>query len=359
MAAAGGDEDKTEQATPFKLEEARRQGQVAKSSDLSSLGLLAVFLVAVFAMSPTVIEGTLRFASRLLSAAGQVSLSIPHAVSLGRWYSTSLLELLSPLLVMLAVAGIAINLLLVGPVLSFKPLSPDFTRLNPAQGFKRVFSLRTLYDTTKTIFKVALLMVAAYAMITAYLGDLISLSQKPIGHMPHALVRIGGLTLFALLGALLIVGLVDAIYTRWDFLRMMRMSTRELRDEVRRREGDPKIKSKRRELLAKLRRSHASAGRVKDASLLIVNPTHLAVALHYRSGMSAPRLVSKGAGDLARRMRAVAFRHRVPVVEDPALARSLYKLEIDALVPPSMYEAVAAQLRRAWDIGSSRVKAHG
>ena len=165
--AAGQDEDKTEQATPFKLEEARRQGQVAKSPDLVSLLVLGVVLISVFAAGGWATRQSLEMASRLLISSGQVSIEPAQVLFIGRWVSEQVLQILAPLLILVVCAAVIANLVISGPVFSFKPLSPQFSRLNPAQGLKRVFSLRTLYETGKTIFKLALIMVAVYLSITA------------------------------------------------------------------------------------------------------------------------------------------------------------------------------------------------
>ena len=350
--AAGQDEDKTEQATPFKLEEARRQGQVAKSPDLVSLLVLGVVLISVFAAGGWATRQSLEMASRLLISSGQVSIEPAQVLFIGRWVSEQVLQILAPLLILVVCAAVIANLVISGPVFSFKPLSPQVSRLNPAQGLKRVFSLRTLYETGKTIFKLALIMVAVYLSITALMPKLLQLPSAQPRQLPDELISLGGATLFAILGALVLVALMDVAFTQWEFRRQMRMSRRELKDEIRRREGDPQIKSKRRQLLASLQKKNQSMGRVKDATLVLINPAHLAVALQYQRGtMPAPRVLAKGIGEQARQIRSIAFRHRIPVVQDVALTRRLYELDLDVYIPEEEFESVAAAIRSTWGTG--------
>jgi flagellar biosynthesis protein FlhB len=349
MANPGQDEDRSEKATPFKLEEARRQGQVARSPDIVSLVVLSAVMVSAFAMTEWSTRQTLDLAARLLSSSGQVVLSPGFVLDLGPWVASALLGIIAPLLVIVITASIVANLLISGPVFSFKPLAPQFNRMNPVQGLKRIFSLRTLFETGKTLVKILLIIVATYLAIGSLMSDLFELPGAEPGEIPAILTHLGGITLFAILAALLLVALIDVAFTKWEFQRQMRMSRRELRDEMRRREGDPQIKAKRRQLLASLQSKSRSIGKVKDASLIVVNPTHIAVALQYRRReMPAPKIVAKGEGEMARQIRAIGFRHRIPVIEDPALARQLYEVDVDGYIPEASFEPVAAALRAAW-----------
>lgn len=348
-ATTTSDDDKTEQATPFRLEEARRQGMVAKSPDLMSWLVLSVFLVAAFATGIWAMHSVMALAVRLLSASGQSPIGMEYSIALAHWYSVELLTLMAPLFILVSATVVAGGMLITGPVFSLKALSPDLNRLNPIQGLKRILSLRTLYETLKSVIKIVLISLTVYLTILYLLQDLMALPRVAFRQLPERLLRLGGVMMFALVIGLAMVAVVDAVYVRWDFLRKLRMSRRELRDEVRRREGDPHIRARRRDLLKIMRRRSAATARIKDASVVVVNPTHLAVALEYRRGeMPAPRIVAKGSGDLAKRIRTLAFQHRVPVVEDAPLARALFEIEIDGYVSEALFGAVAAILRRAW-----------
>ncbi|MGH8446669.1 MAG: EscU/YscU/HrcU family type III secretion system export apparatus switch protein [Solimonas sp.] len=347
MAAEQGDQDRTEEATPFKLEEARRRGQVFKSVEINSLAILGLALLAATAFGLWTIYGVLQLSRDIFREAGTLSLSVSSVTKMFHWISNQGLFILSPLLVLAVIGAVLANFLQTGPVFSFFPLKPDFTRLNPAQGFKRVFSMRSLYEGLKSILKFALLAGVVYAVVRHFLPELFSLMQRSMSAYPGELQHIATFSLLAMLIGFTVLAFGDNAYSRWEFRKKMRMSRRELRDEVRRREGDPQIKSRRRQLLSAMRKNAKSTARVGDADLLITNPTHVAVALQYdRGSMPAPRLISKGAGDLALKMRRMAYHHGVTVVESPVLARRLYReVEIDGFIPPDTYQQVAGLIK--------------
>lgn len=341
------DQEKSEPATPFKLEEARKQGQVFKSVEMNSLAVLGTALAATMAFSGAAVDKTLRMSEGLLREAGREELTAPMVIQLMETLSRHVLFLLLPFLLLLMVAGVGVSFLQTGPVFSFFPLKPDFTRLNPVTGLKRLFSMRSLYEGFKALLKLALMSVVLAWMVWSLLPDLLLISREPVGSYPATLVDMAAFVLFVLLLGLLGLALLDYAYTRWEFLKKMRMSRRELNDEIKRREGSPQIRSKRRELQRALRKKAASASRIKDADVLITNPTHLAVALQYnRDTMPAPRLISKGAGEAALRLRRAAFRYGIPVVENRELARALYRrTDLDKYIPEDTFRKVAIVLR--------------
>ena len=350
MAESGQDSDRTEPATPFKLEEARKQGSVAKSLEINTLAMVAGGVITLLAFGEWCRRGLIAVSRRLFEVSGTLRVT-PDAIN--TWLSeiaTEGLMLLSPFFVILVLAAVLGNALQARPTFSFTPLKPDFTRINPATGLKRLLSGRTLFEAGKSILKLLMLGFAAYLA----LGELWRLGS----HLPVLETsRLSLLTtasaqrvLLMMLIALLVIGIIDLRYTLWEFGRKMRMSRRELKDEYKRREGDPLIRSKRRELQRNLAKKLGSVAQVKDADVVITNPQHLAVALRYdRETMAAPKVVSKGAADVAQRIRDEAFRHGVPVIQDVRLARTLFKsTEIDGSIPEATFAAVAVVLRRVY-----------
>jgi len=250
---------------------------------------------------------------------------------------------LAPFFFMVLVLPILTKLFQTGPVFTFFPLKPDPKRLNPVQGFKRVFSLRMLFEAGKTFLKFGLFAAIAYGAIVGAFPSILSMPQvDPKGYAPMLLQAICALS-FKLVLALFLIALLDLLYTRWDYAKKMRMSRRELKEEVKRREGDPQVRAKIKELQREAAKRSRSAQRVPDADVLITNPTHLAVALEYRRDeMKAPRLIAKGAGETAENMKSFARRSDVPVIERPGLARHLFReVDIDQPIPESAYEPVA------------------
>lgn len=341
------EQDKSEQATPFKLKRAREKGQVARGMDLGFCVGLAVLLLYLW-IAGAGLGGDIARASRdaIVTAPSVVGGQSELFALTGHIFAA----VLKPLLIF-AVAvfltALLFEILQTGIVFSAQPLKPDFSRLNPAKGLKRVFSKRMLVETLKNILKFAVYTAITWLEIRRALddyatnvGDAAGLAQAMFG---------AGLRLLAwfLLAALCFAAL-DQLLVRREFGKNMRMSRRELRREHRDREGEPRQKQKRKQLHAEFVQASQSLRGVKGADVVIANPTHYAVALRYNSAsMAAPQIVSRGAGDLARRIRQLAFRCNVIVVEDKALARALHRrAALDMPVPEALYQQVAAVYNR-------------
>jgi flagellar biosynthesis protein FlhB len=337
------EQNRTEQATPFKLDEARKQGQVAKSLDFNSLimiwGLLG--LAGIWGASGWEQLATL-WRQLFVNSAG---LGIDMNSGAG-WLGElirAFLALLMPVLVVGAVLAALANLIQTGPIFSFKPLKPKGERINPVAGFKRVFSKKMLFEAFKSLLKLGILGGVAVAFFFALWPQLpaaesadTALVQQWFGDNAIAL-------LFRLGLALVLIGLLDLLYTRHKYKDDMMMSRRELKEEVKRREGDPLIRAKLRELQRENLKQAASVKRVPEADVLITNPEHLAIALRYERGrMSAPVMLAKGADSWAAEMRELARRHRVPIYQRKSLARQLFRHgQLGAAIPPEAYVDVA------------------
>jgi flagellar biosynthetic protein FlhB len=348
MAEREQEQNRSEPATPFKLKEARDRGLVAKSPELNGIAALLAFVALLAAAGPALLQRQLRVDAALLGRAYLPGFSESSAASLLGALLLETLMLLAPVFAALLAAGLVASLLQTGPVFSFQPLKPDFDRVNPVAGLKRLFSRRLLFELVKGLLKLALFGYALYAILQALLPLLLGLAQTD----PAAYARIGLDTAAGLLLRLslvmLLVALLDVAYVRWDYGRQMMMSRRELREELKRREGDPKIRARIRELQREMRKRARALGRVPEADVLITNPRHLAVALAYRAAqMAAPQVLAKGAGELAARMRRMAQRHGVPVVENRRLARRLFlEAQLDGPIPQAAFAEAARVL--AW-----------
>lgn len=337
------DQDRSEQATPFKLQEAKRRGQVAKSLDINSFFLIAGALVIAWLSGERMIVDGLRISKSILGHAANLDFRVPSLVG---WFTDIALaagSMLAPLFVVMVILGILSNMAQTGPIFSMFPLKPDPKRLNPIQGFKRVFSATTLFQALKTFAKLGLFAAVAYGVITGLLPVIFRLIDVDPRAYPTLLLDQVLTLIFKLLVAVLVVAVLDLLYTRWDFGKKMRMSRRELKDEVKRREGDPQVRAKIKELQREAAKRSKSLHRVPEADVLITNPTHYAVALKYRQGAgSAPRVIAKGAGETALSMRRMAQRHGVPVQERRALAQQLFRdIDIDQPIPLNLYEPIA------------------
>jgi len=253
------------------------------------------------------------------------------------------LSLCVPFFASLMLAAIVGNLMQTGPVFSFEPVKADFERLNPLNGLKKIFSLRTLFDGARACIKLVLLSLTAYSALKSLAPQFYSLAGlSPLGFIHTLLDDLAalGLKMALILG---LIALVDWGFTQREFAKKMRMSPRDLKDENKHREGDPRIRARLRELRREMLKRSMALRKTRDADVVLTNPTHVAVALRYVHGqMDSPQLLAKGTGQLAAAMRKMAARHRIPVVQNPTLARTLFhQLEVGHHVPHSLYAEVA------------------
>lgn len=340
------DLDRNEPATPHKLAEARKRGQTARSTELVSA---VVFATAVGLLQSQGGEASRRALALVRDLLRQVPMA-PRAADASRWHwhlVTAALDtavsLAAPAIVVLCLAAALGNIAQTGLSWSWHPVQPDWSRANPAQGLRRVLSWRTLFDGLRSILKFGVLVAVGYWALVAGLPGLPALaSMTPLAQGRAIGGQVADLVT-ALAAALALLSLLDLVYTRRQFARQMRMSRRELKDELRHREGDPRIRGRLKELRRELLKRSAALQRTAQADVVITNPTHLAVALQYEHGrMAAPVVVSKGRGATAAVIRRLAARHRVPVVRSPALARALHgAAAVDQPIPTALYADTA------------------
>jgi len=333
---------KTEEPTQRRLDEARRKGQVASSREVNHALILGAGALLIGVLAPALASD--------VATALRPLLERPHSFAatpgdLDRLLAGLLGELGAALLLAAALmvgAALAGGLIQNGPVLSPGPLAPKLERVSPAAGARRLFSLRSLVEFGKGLAKIALVAAAGVALLWPAGPIILQAAGLEVGALVGLL---HDLALRLLAGIALLVGLIallDTLYQRFEHRKQLRMSRRDLQDEFKQTEGDPFIKARLRSLRMERARRRMMA-EVPKATVVVTNPIHLAVALRYEApSMAAPRVVAKGQGALAERIRAVARDHGVPVIENPPLARTLHaSVELDAEVPPAHYRAVA------------------
>jgi flagellar biosynthetic protein FlhB len=337
------DLDRSHEATPYKLQKAKERGKVAKSRDIVSASVFTAAMAYFAWQGWPAWREQFAFDQALLQQASKMDATPDKLWQLVERMVTTSMWMGLPFLAVLVIAAVAGNLAQTGPVFSMYPLKVDFSRLNPATGFKNAFNMQMLFNGFRAVLKLALLSAAAWLVLRG-LAERFRLvaSLSALGFLQTLLADFASLGL-KLAMVLWFVALVDVVFARRRFARKMRMSHKEMRDEVKQREGDPRIHSRLRELRREMRKRSNSVRNTSGADVLITNPTHMAVALRYEHGkMAAPQLIAKGRGVLAAAMRAVAARHRIPVVQNPPLARRLYKeVGIDRDVPPTLFADVA------------------
>lgn len=345
--------DRSEEATPFKKEEARKKGTVARSQDMAAaVAVSGLLLTMVFSGRHMVEEAQELFRSLL-----RASLDLNDATLAMGVLAAALMQairILTPLWLVLIAFAVLSNMAQVGVKISFEPLKPDWKKLNPIQGFKRIFSLKMVFEGVKTLLKFVFFVLVVYWAILGVWPKLLSLSWANAPQFAQGMGVGAQQVITRMLAILLVIAAIDWLYVRRDMGKKLRMSRREVKDESKRREGDPRIKNKLRELRMQLMQKTQSVGKVKDADVLIVNPQHLAIAVKYeRVDMMAPVVLAKGSGEMALKMKEIARRSGIPILENKPLARALFRdVKIDEWVPESHYAAVAKALIWAFRIRS-------
>lgn len=347
MTGQKGDLDANEPASEFKLEKARRRGSTVRSTELTFAFVLLVCVGCVYGIGVRVVDGTALLIRRGLTFVSRDELTRSSALAYAEALLGHALTVFAPVVFVVWIVAALIGAMQARGVLTTHPLKPDFSRINPASGFKRVLSIKSLHDLWRNSAKLAAVAVVAILWGRHHMNEILGFTGQGPRQMAHNGVALLGSALTLLAGVMLLFALLDWTVNRWEFLRQMRMSKREIKDEHKEREGDPRIKARLRELRLEWLKRARQLAKVRSADVLLTNPTHYAVALEYRHGeMPAPMVIARGAGEMAQRMRSEARRRNVPVVEHPPLARALFSLgESQPFVPEEHFEQVARVLR--------------
>ncbi|MBL7251684.1 flagellar biosynthesis protein FlhB [Alloalcanivorax sp. C16-2] len=358
MADQTEDQEKTEEATPRRREKAREEGQVARSRELTTVLLLFAGVGGLWALGPALFGrvGLVMEQSFLFDRqqAFDATVMLTHAGDLG---ARALFGLL-PLFLLLAVTALIAPNLLGGFLISAKSLKPQPGKLNPVKGLKRLFSSQALAELAKAIAKSVLVGVVAVSFMIAHRGEFMSLMDQPLRQALADALRLAAMACGLMVLSLIVVILIDVPYQLWSHAKKLRMSKEEIKREHKESEGDPQLKARIRGQQQAMARNRMMT-KVPDADVIVTNPTHYAVALKYEErSMNAPRVVAKGADAVAARIRELGVEHRVPLLEAPPLARSLYRhVDLDREIPGPLYTAVAEVL--VWAFRLKRAREEG
>ncbi len=342
MAEEDQGQERTEQATPKRREEAREKGQVAVSREVASAIVLGASLIYFYFGSGHLMEGIVEIMKATFRDAGHISLSQEnfHALMLTLVYKVFLL--IFPLLLAVFIAGFLANVLQVGFMFSWEAVQPKLSKIDPFKGLKRLFSLRSLVELVKSLFKISVVGLIAYLVIIHEIPALFPLADQSIWGMLVFIGRVAFKIMMLTCFVLLVMALLDYLYQRWEFEKSIRMSRQEIKDEFKHTEGDPLIKSRIKRLQRDIARKRMMAG-IPKADVIITNPTHLAIAIRYdQENMNAPVVVAKGAGHVAEKIKEIAAENKIPIVENKPVAQVLYKIaNIGDMIPADLYRAVA------------------
>lgn len=332
--------DQTENATPKRLRDARKRGEVSKSKDLTSTAVLVAWLVLGAMLWRYAFTTLVEPFTEALESASHPSVYAMKAVGFSSFKAFCALSL--ALLGPVAVFGMLAEFAQVGPVFTFKKMTPKFEHMNPASGLKRMFSVDNLVEVGKSLLKAVLVMVVIWVVLRGQFSKLAGLAQDGPGGAMSALGSAAFELVATTVVAFLLVAGADWAYQRFSFGKKMRMSKRDIKQEHKESEGDPMLKGRRRQLHQEWS-SRNVVEAARGATALVMNPTHVAVALAYDpQEHPAPVVIAKGVGPIALQMRAAAEDGEVPVIRNIAVARALNaRAVIDDVVPEDMFTAVA------------------
>jgi flagellar biosynthetic protein FlhB len=350
--ADDSDLEKTEPASPRRLEQAREEGQVPQSRELSA------FLVLIAGSGALWVTGSW-LAQRM---AGLVSrgLTLDRTAAFDAGAPTTALSVLAwealasigPFLLVLMVAALAGPFMLGGLNFSSKVLTPDWTRLDPLKGFGRMFSINSVSELVKAIFKSLLISSVVVWVILNEKDQLFALIGQPIEVGLRSVGRTILYSALLIVASMILIVAADVPFQLWQYQKRLRMSKEEVRREMKELEGDPQLKARIRSQQREIARRRMMAA-VPKAQVVVTNPTHFAVALAYDENMPAPRVVAKGRGLIAQRIREIAQENNVPLLEAPPLARALYAhAELGDIIPSALYRAVAEVMAYVYQLNA-------
>lgn len=333
---------KTEEPTPRRLQQAREQGEVVKTPDLPQLTSLAAVGAVIITLGGSLCHNLMTALTPFLASPERVDFTSGGGMEAFRAGVFAAAPIMAAVFLTACFGGVFGNIIQTGLMFSPQRLAPDLSKLSPMAGFKRIFSIDGLMQFLKSLVKIILTGGLAYWVVSPHVNELEHLAAMDSMAMLTFCLDLVKRLFFAVLIFLTAIAGADWVWQRQRFMSKMRMSKEELKEEFKQSDGDPHVKARQRQLRVERSRRRMMA-QVATATVVVMNPTHYAVALRYDTDEApAPLCVAKGLDSLALRIRQIAEEAGVPVLEDPPLARALYAaVEIDEIIPPAHYEAVA------------------
>lgn len=344
-------QEKTEKATPRKRQDVRKKGQVAKSRELSSVAVLLSGLIVLTFFGSYTYSHIHIIMKETFSLPMLNDLNISDFMVFAQKMITRSILAISPLLAVVFITAVLSNVMQVGFMLSGESIKPKLSKLDPIKGFGRLFSKRSFMELFKSLSKLAIVGGISYLTIKGEFKNVSLLGDMELNSIfSYILITFFKISIRCTL-AMIILVIIDYAFQRWEFEKKIKMTKQEIKDEYKKTEGDPLIKSRIKKIQMEMA-SKRMMQAVPEADVVITNPTHLAVAIKYDGfAMSAPKLLAKGSGIIAKRIKDLAEKHDIPVMEDKELAQSLYSLvEIGQEIPPTLYQAVAELLAYIYKI---------
>ncbi|MFO7716046.1 flagellar biosynthesis protein FlhB [Desulfosarcina sp.] len=334
-------QDKTEQPTGKKLADARQKGNVAQSREIPSVLILSGSIGVIFFGGSWMFGRMTDMMRFMYQRAGSLSMETETMHTLFWEIFLSCVVVLTPLMLVVMTAGVVGNVAQFGFLFTGEKLTPNLAKLNPISGLKKLVSLRSLVELAKSIIKLGIIGGVAFIVLNRYVDQIPGLMQLSVGNILKFIGQVSFQMGLYTCMVLFLMAVLDFAYTKWQHQQDLKMTKQEVKDEYKQREGDPSVKARIRSVQREMARRRMMEA-VPEATVVITNPTHLAIALKYEDGMPAPKVVAKGAGFVAQTIKSIAAESDVPTVENKPLARTLFRsTEIGDFIPADLYRAVA------------------
>ena len=353
-----GDEDKQFDATPRKLEQARKEGQVVKSKDFSTAISLLVLFSVIFGLAPFIWEQIVQLYTLLYEQIPNAHINTISSSYIAWVTIKCAVLIIGPILFIAWFMAILADFIQVGPLVATAPLVPKLDKLNPTKYFKNIMSVKTLFELFKNIVKVVILGIIGYMVYRSHFETILMLAA--IDNHFAVMIEFGKLItefIFKACIAFLVISAADYGVTKWKFLKDQKMSFKEIKDEYKNTEGDPNVKGQLRQRRMQMLQQGAMDA-VPTADFVVTNPTHVACALKYvAEEMDSPMLIAKGTELIAKKIIDIAKEHNVPVIENPPVARAVFRMcDINQPIPPELYKAVAEILMFVYKMKKKKPK---
>ncbi len=348
--------ERTEQATGRRRSEARKKGQVAKSREIPSVLVLISGMSVLYFMSSYMYQQLSSLMVQLFHQIGTFSINPASIQTLNIEITWSLFLLLAPLLIVLLAVAFLGNYVQVGSLFSWEVIQPNISKINPFKGFTRLFSRQSVVELLKSLFKILIIGWAAFATIQKELPKIMALPDEEVGEIFRYICLVSFGIFWKTFLVMIGLAALDYIFQRWSYEKSLRMTKREVQEEFKQTEGDPLIKSRIRSIQRELARRRMMA-EIPKADVIITNPTHLAVALQYKTQeMNAPKVLAKGAGFIAEKIKEIGRAHQIPIVENKPLAQVLFKtVDLGQMIPSVLYQVVADLLAYVYRMKNRKI----
>ncbi|MBI2399496.1 MAG: flagellar biosynthesis protein FlhB [Deltaproteobacteria bacterium] len=350
---ADNDQERTEQATSRRREQANQEGNYASSKEVSTLFMVGAGVLVLY-FSGTYMFSGLADVMRKCFHVYKGELTVAELHTIFKDLSFSFLMIIAPAL-LIPILGALSYVLQNGINFTAKPLAPDFKKINPISGFKKIVSLNALAELVKSILKISILTYVVFVNVKKEWVNMPMLIDMEVAASAVYIAKVSFTIMVKTVWVLVVIAVLDYAYQRWNFEKGLRMSKEEIKEEMKETEGDPIIKARIKSMQREMARKRMMAD-VPKADVVVTNPTHIAVAIRYdREKGNAPIVVAKGAGHVAEKIREIARKHGVPVLENKPLARTLHKtVKIGMEIPADLYKAVAEVLAYVYRLKQKR-----